>query len=337
MIIKNIIVHLIDKLADSGASTLVLNEQMMTTSPALESFVEQLNKIYNSKPSKAFGCFIEQQNSDNERGSISHLLSDYLQDKLTFMDYSWQSMQLLKYYIDQSGKATGGYIIFVHYTLFGVDFMLIAMLNKVMGVAVDEQLKLNNIDYLDIAKIHLAASINLSEWQDEPHSKRYISMICGQQSNKLSDYFKKFIGSDETIDSKQETKQLMTAMQQYSETHITDEDERAEFRKKATEFCLEQADNGKNVALKDFSNYVADNAVDDFMNYIKAEQFSLNDEVSPNKTVLRRFNKISGRNQQLSITINEDALGDTIIFDAEKETLTLSDLPATLKAQLLSR
>jgi len=39
----------------------------------------------------------------------------------------------------------------------------------------------------------------------------------------------------------------------------------------------------------------------------------------------------------VSITINEEALGDTVIYDADKETLTLSDLPATLKAQLLSR
>jgi len=82
---------------------------------------------------------------------------------------------------------------------------------------------------------------------------------------------------------------------------------------------------------------VAEGAVDDFMNYVNSEQFNLSDEVSPNKSVIRRFNKITGRNAQISITINEAALGDSVIYDTEKETLTITDLPAALKAQLLQR
>lgn len=342
MIIRDIVVHLIQKQADSGPSNLSLNQQNIAPSPTLEAFLEELNKVYNSKPSKVFGRFIEAQDeteadSDNAFDSTHVLLSKHLQQEISFIDYTHQSMNLLKHYIDQASKATGGYMVFVNYTLFGSDFMLIVMLNNVSGMAIDKELGINAVDYLDISKLHLAARIDLSLWQDDAESERYISMIRGKESNKLSEYFRKFIGSDETINSKQETSELFTAVSQFCDSNIDDGETKSQFKQKAADFCLEQADKGQNVVLKDFSGYVADNAVDDFMNYVKGEQFNLSDEISPNKTVIRRFNKISGRNQQLSITINEEALGDTIIYDAEKETLTLSDLPATLKAQLLNR
>ncbi len=351
MIIRDIVVHLIEKQADSGPSALSLSKESITASPTLEYFLEELNKVYNSKPSKVFGSFLELQKkqldsnsnedanemNDESFTSSKDLLSRYLEQQINFIDYTQQSMNLLKHYIDQASKATGGYIVFVHYTLFGSDFMLIVMLNNVAGIAVDSELGINNIDYLDISKLHLAARIDLSLWQEDPESGRYISMIRGKESNKLSDYFRLFIGSDETINSRQETSELLTAVSQYCEENIQDDEQKSQFKQKSADYCLEQADKGQNVVLKDFSGYVADSAVDDFMNYIKSEQYELNNEISPNKTVIRRFNKISGRNQQVSITINEEALGDTVIYDAEKDTLTFSDLPASLKTQLLNR
>ncbi|MCK5647469.1 MAG: nucleoid-associated protein [Gammaproteobacteria bacterium] len=351
MIIRDIVVHLIEKQADSGPSALSLSQASITASPTLEYFLEELNKVPNSKPSKVFGSFLELQkkqlDSDSDEDanemndesftSSKYLLSRYLEQQINFIDYTQQSMNLLKHYIDQASKATGGYIVFVHYTLFGSDFMLIVMLNNVAGIAVDSELGINNIDYLDISKLHLAARIDLSLWQEDPESGRYISMIRGKESNKLSDYFRLFIGSDETINSRQETSELLTAVSQYCEENIQDDEQKSQFKQKSADYCLEQADKGQNVVLKDFSGYVADSAVDDFMNYIKSEQYELNNEISPNKTVIRRFNKISGRNQQVSITINEEALGDTVIYDAEKDTLTFSDLPASLKTQLLNR
>ncbi len=344
MIIQDIVVHLIEKQADLGQSTLSLSPQSISNDSddaMLEHFLEGLNKVYNSKSSKVLACFIESiQETEASLASHQQLLTQLFHkepDKsLNFIDYSHQAMNLLKYYIDQSSKATGGYMIFVHYTLFGSDFILIVMLNNIAGVAVDEKLGINSIHYLDISKLHLAARIDVSLWQDDPQSDRYISMICGKEGNKLSDYFRKFIGSDEIINSKEETSELLNAVSQFCETNIQEDEAKSQFKQKATKFCLEQADKGQNVVLKDFSDYVADNAVDDFMNYVKSEPFNLTHEVAPNKTVIRRFNKISGRNQQVSITINEEALGDTVIYDAEKETLTLSDLPATLKAQLLN-
>lgn len=349
MVLKELIVHLIDKQADSSISSLSLSNESVSASGTLERFLDELNKTYNSKSNKVFGRFIEiggnggddLSNAAEEKGdsveSMEHLLSGFLNQQNNFVEYSHRAMNLLQHYINLASKATGGYVIFVNYTLFGSDFVLIAMMNNVSGISVNRDLGIKNVDYLDISKLHLAARIDLTQWQEEAESSRYISMIRARESHKLSDYFRKFIGSDETIDSKKETSDLLMAVSQFCDDKVTEDEKKYQFKQKAAEYCIDQADKGQNVILKDFSNYAAEGAVDDFMNYVNSERFDLHSEISPNKSVIRRFNKLSGRNARVSITINEEALGNSVIFDADKETLTISDLPATLKAQLLNR
>ncbi len=343
MLIHEFIIHQVEKQADQGASTLSLSPKSLEVSSALENFLADLNKVYNSKPSKVFGAFLkpdtaETGNVQSEQSeSLQILLSSYLKQSSSFVELTQQAMQLLKHYIDQASKATGGYLVFVHYTLFGSDFLTIAMLNNISGVAVNTNLEIDPVDYLELSKLHLAARIDLTDWQEDEQSGRYISMIRGKESHKLSEYFRKFIGSDESISSKQETSELLTAVSQFCDENIDDETQKSQIKQKASEFCLEQADKGQNVVLKDFSNYAAEGVVDDFLNYVNSEQFKLSQEVAPNKTVIRRFNKLSGRNDRVSITINEEAIGESVIFDPEKETLTITDLPANLKAQLLNR
>jgi nucleoid-associated protein len=355
MIIKELIVHLINKQADSGPSSLSLSDKTIATSSTLEMFLDEINKVYNSKASKVFGSFVndleKNDSGSDEPTGMQSLLKSYLESHLnetdsssgnskkknSFVDYSHQAMELLKHFIDQASKATGGYILFVHYTLFGSDFMMLVMLNNVPGISVNKQLEIDPVDYLDISKFHLAARIDLTQWLEEPDSGRYISMIRAKESHKLSEYFRKFIGSNEIFDSKKETADLLSAVNQFCENEIDDEEQKLQFKQKSAEYCIEQADNGQNVVIKDFSTHVAEGAVDDFMNYVNSEQFDLSKEISPNKSVIRRFNKLSGRNSLLSITINEEAIGHSVIFDVEKETLTITELPPTLKAQLLNR
>jgi len=148
---------------------------------------------------------------------------------------------------------------------------MISMLNNVSGVAVNTNLEIDPVDYIELNKLHLAARIDLTDWQelesqeqrqDSKTSARYISMIRGKESHKLSEYFRKFIGSDESISSKQETSELFNAVSQFCEQKIENEEQKAQIKQKASEFCLEQADKGQNVVIRDFSNYAAEGVVD---------------------------------------------------------------------------
>lgn len=341
MQITDFIVHLLEKQVDSSHASVVLRQKSIEQTLQLETFLDLLNKTFNAKANKSYSGFLSSaKNSESDDESYTKfqtLLNQFIGNECSFIEFSHQAMSYLQQHIEQANKATGGYIVFVNYQLFGNQYILVAMLNHTFGLSIDNDLKINPVDYLDINKLHLAARIDISQWQEESDSNRYIVMVRTKESHKLSDYFRQFIGSNEGIDSKKETTELLTAVNQFCEKEFEHNQEKNEFKQKAVDYCNEQADKGQNVILKDFSNYVSEGVVDDFLNYVNGEQFILSNEISPNKSVIRRFNKYSGRNESLSITISEQALGESVIFDEEKEVLVIKEIPATLKAQLMNR
>jgi len=244
-------------------------------------------------------------------------------------------MDYLKSLMDKNGKTRGGYVVFVHYKLFGSDFLFIVILHNMSGISVDDSLELNNTQYLDTNKLHLAARIDLTEWQ-EADGARYISMIVGRESKKLTDYFRDFIGFDETVDSKKETGTLLNAVSEFCENPSFDVEQKSEIKKKALDFCAMQADAGSSVQVKDFSDYVSEAVEEDFYRHIQNENYELSPEVTPDRLMLRKYNKFSGRAGNLSISFPLDLLNNTIHYNQQSDTLTIKDIPKSLRAQLMA-
>ncbi|MDP1007616.1 nucleoid-associated protein, partial [Klebsiella pneumoniae] len=80
------------------------------------------------------------------------------------------------------------------------------------------------VNRLDLDHIRLAARINISEWQNNPNSKQYISYLKGKQGRRLNDYFRDFIGCQEGIDAPSETRTLLKAFSDFVESEDMVED-----------------------------------------------------------------------------------------------------------------
>ncbi|MGK9616874.1 nucleoid-associated protein, partial [Salmonella enterica subsp. enterica] len=72
--------------------------------------------------------------------------------------------------------------------------------------------------HLDLGQLHLAARINVSEWQNNKQSKQYISFIKGKNGKKVSEYFRDFIGCQEGVDGPGETRTLLKAFSDFVES-----------------------------------------------------------------------------------------------------------------------
>ena len=333
MNIVNLIVHSIDKQADAGKASLHLRQEKVAANSQLELFFEDLNKSFNSKAAKVYGQFVVPEGEDDT--PFQGWLKNYLASPDSFVDFSHRCMDFLKSLMDKNGKTRGGYVVFVHYKLFGTDFLFIVILHNISGIAVDDALELNDTQYLDTNKLHLAARIDLSEWQEAENS-RYISMIVGRESKKLTDYFRDFIGFDETVDSKQETGNLLGAVNQFCDNPSFSDEQKSEIKKKAVDYCAMQADSGSSVMVKDFSDYVSEAVEEDFYRHIQNENYELTPEVTPDRLTLRKYNKFSGRAGNLSISFASDMLNDNIHYNSDSDTLTIENIPKSLRAQLLA-
>ncbi len=96
--------------------------------------------------------------------------------------------------MEESNLSVGGHVLFAHYQQGMTDYLAIALLHHSEGVAVTEQLDVTPSRHLDLGQLHLAARINVSEWQNNKQSKQYISFIKGKNGKKVSEYFRDFIG-----------------------------------------------------------------------------------------------------------------------------------------------
>jgi len=333
MNIVNLIVHSIDKQPDAGNSALNLRQELVSANSQLESFFEDLNKSFNSKAAKVYGEFAQAQEEDG--APFQGWLKTYLDDAHSFVEFSHRCMDYLKSLMDKNGKTRGGYVVFVHYKLFGSDFLFIVILHNISGIAVDDALELNDTQYLDTNKLHLAARIDLSEWQEAENS-RYISMIIGRESKKMTDYFRDFIGFEETVDSKKETGNLLDAVNHFCENPKFEDEQKSEIKKKAVDFCAMQADSGSSVMVKDFSDYVSEAVEEDFYRHIQNENYELAPEITPDKLTLRKYNKFSGRVGNLSISFPLDMLDKNIHYNLENDTLSIQNIPKGLRAQLMA-
>lgn len=102
--------------------------------------------------------------------------------------------------MEESNLSTGGHVLFAHYQQGMTDYLAIALLHHSEGVAVTDALDVTPAKHLDLGQLHLAARINISEWQNNKQSKQYISFIKGKNGKKVSDYFRDFIGCQEGVD-----------------------------------------------------------------------------------------------------------------------------------------
>jgi len=215
----------------------------------------------------------------------------------------------------------------------------VVILHNQSALLIDDKLQLNPTEYLDTGSLYLAARIDLSEWQSkqvEAQNDRYISMLIARDGKKINDYFREFIGFNETVDSKKETSQLLGAFNGFCKQSKAEPEVKEELKKKAVDYCSQQADTGENVQVKDFSNYVSEMAEEDFYRYLQNEEIELQNEITPDKGLLRKFNKISGRSGNLSITFPSSLLNQSVFYDSDTDTLTIKNLPKALREQLLA-
>lgn len=163
----------------------------------MENLLADLNESYNAKQGKAWGFF----HGESGAYPFSGWLAQYMEGIQDFTAFSRQAVEHLQKLMEESNLSTGGHVLFAHYQQGMTDYLAIALLHHSEGVAVTESLDVAPAKHLDLGQLHLAARINISEWQNNKQSKQYISFIKGKNGKKVSEYFRDFIGCQEGVDA----------------------------------------------------------------------------------------------------------------------------------------
>jgi len=333
MPIRHCIVHLIDKKPDGNPAVLHARDSELGESQAIDNMLADLNDSYNAKQGKAWGFFQE------ESGAFPFVgwLQEYQAGNQDFTTFSRQAVEHLQKLMDESNLSTGGHVLFAHYQQGMTDYLAIALLHHSEGVAVNASLDVTPAKHLDLGQLHLAARINLSEWQNNKQSKQYISFIKGKNGKKVSDYFRDFIGCQEGVDSPSETRTLLKAFSDFVESEDLPEEQARAKTDVLVDYATSQAKMGEPMTLQELSGLIDEDRPKAFYDHIRNKDYGLSPEIPADKRTLSQFRRFTGRAEGLSISFEAHLLGSNIEYNEEQGILTIRNLPTQLRDQLKRR
>ncbi|MBC3876643.1 nucleoid-associated protein [Undibacterium sp. FT79W] len=329
MLIKEVIVHRVDKERHQNC-TLILKPNCLQVDELLTDAVAKVRKAYGTTAGRAYGTFQE----DLVTFPFSGLLRQYVSKKISMHDFSVKSMHILGREMSGQALATGGYAFFVSYEENDKPYFMVILLKLRGGVGIDERaLTLSKNFNLDIDHLHEAARINVNNW--EANEGNYISFVKkGKADANFTDYFRKFLGCAEFVESREQTGLLIKAIRDYCVDSQLSPEEAKKVKEKAFEYFQEQARDKKSISLAALSMRFNDEQPQAFLEYIEHNAVEISDGFEPHKSTFRQLKRVGGKDADLNINFDLGLLGKRVLYDKIKKELHIVDLPPSLIAQL---
>ncbi len=345
MALTRIIAHRIHRQDPMSVAALSLGDHCWEQHGRIEECFRELKHGMIKRLGKDYGRFSE----DTASHPFSSWLTQYIEEKLSFESFTQKAMEHCKVELDKTDVVFDGFLFFAHEEQEAATYLHVFVVQHNTGQFIDGELTINESFYLDTSGVRLAAKVNITDWKsDDPHKvANALTVLRWRGEKELSDVFTQFIGFAEKVDVGAETEVFLEAVSDY--TKELPDDVAHHTKKQVVNYCLEQNKEGRPVVMAELSAELKENPVahkgdnddaaqltslPDFERFVATQQPTAKAELIPDTTQLRQFVRLSGRNNQLSMSFASSCLGDTIVYDPETDSLTIKDIPPRLKARL---
>ncbi|MDO6499632.1 nucleoid-associated protein YejK [Photobacterium sanguinicancri] len=330
LILSNVILHQLAK-NDKDEFEVHLRKQTLDHSESTENLVAELHRVYSSKGAKGFAHF-------SEESEFSYWLKQCRTKELDFLSFSDQSAKRLQAELAKYPFAESGTLVMAEYQSLATDYLFIGLMPTCHSMKVTEQLDISATDYLDVAKMDIVARIDLSAWETDAESKRYLTFIKGRVGRKIADFFLDFLQAEVGLDVKVQNQVLMQAVEDFCADSRLDKEEKQQYRKQVYDYCNEQLQAGDEVTVKELAGELPPSEDGtDFYQFTSQQGYELEESFPADRTAMRKLTKFVGSGGGMSINFDSMLLGERIFYDAETDTLTIKGTPPNLKDQLQRR
>lgn len=324
--IAAVIVHDLNKGGDGF--TVDNRETELQVTGTVQRLVDQLADVYAKRPGKSYGRF----EADEDNFPVQRFVRHYHVDgHLTFLQLT-QSMMTTLAAKAASTASTGGHVFFAHINRAHKAYLLVAILTDELGASITDNKDVEDSLHLDIKGFRLAGRIDLTAWQEG--SSQYLGFIKGRGQAKVSDYFKAFLGCDNSILAITETNTLIQGLETFASNNAMETEEREEFLNDALSIASKLAKSDTPFDTETFANELWPADPLQLIEVLSDPELHLNDGFVPDRRALRRLVKFSGKTTAWTLEFSRAALNEGNILFNTDETLTIMNLPEELKARL---
>lgn len=311
---------------DEQTLEVVLRDSLLGTDNIVQEMMAELHRIYSVK-SKAFATF-------NQASELAEALVSLRKGDENFLGFSRAATIRLRDELAKYPFAEGGVVLFCQYRYLAVDYLLIAILNSCNSMFVNDNLELNTTHYLDIPHVDIVARIDLTEWETNPASERYLTFLKGRVGRKVSDFFMDFLSASEGMNTKIQNKGLLQAVNDYCDSSELNQAATQEYRQQVYRYCNEQQQAGEEIELKSLSKELPVLGEQNFAEFTQQNGYQLAESFPADRTTLKQLTKYSGSGGGLTINFDALLLDESVFWDPATDTLTIKGTPPNLREQL---
>lgn len=294
-----------------------------------QRIVDELDEMYGKRSSKAHGQFSD----DRDNYSAAGYFEAYLLPR-GGGDFANLTQLLMNTLVSKARgvpNAGAGHVFFAQFERDGRELMLIAIVTEKIGAALTQQFDAQDVKHLDLEGYRFAGRIDLTGWQ--AGDERYVGFLRGR--GDVAEYFKEFLGCVSSVSDKTSTRELVVALREFADGQGMDAAQRDDFMVRAKGILDRSARGNEQVDFQTFANELVPAAPQTLTDHLGEPARQLGDGFVPNNRVLSTLVKFKARTPHWSIEIDRGALRDgEIVFDPARNTLTITNLPAELAADL---
>jgi nucleoid-associated protein len=327
-VIHNAIIHKLIKESGQRTATLELRPQQLQINNQVQRLIDLIYKQYSEQVGKGFGKF---EANENEYPVQGHLRAHLVDSGVDFLTLSENLMHHLQTRASAEQFSTGGFVLMSKITSNGNHYFLCAIVTEVAGVAITEGLDVVESQYLDMSHLRVAGRVDLTTWQ--AGGDRYISFLKGRSD--VSGYFRLFLGCNDVHMPLAESKKLVSVLELFAEQQVLDPEQRDNLFELAHRYLSGLSKAKQPVDLAAFSNHVWPIAPADLRTVMSDPSNAITDGFVPDQRALKALVRYEGKAQYWKLSFDRKALrNQEIVFNREAGTLTLSNLPQTLREDL---
>lgn len=310
--------------------------------------------IYGRKNNSArYGVFQGSRVFNVPREFNAYSIMDSSTDE-DFMSFSKTIMEELFREASGTPFATGGHILCADYENEGTRFFLAAMIKQKTGFAFSDTLGVEDLEYIDLSKLHQAIKINFDKYSAYQAAEEvdkleltYLSFVSPQASQSTAGYFIKAMGCKAGAPSAKATESVITESVYFFESKDELKDAAQDVRRDICLYLSGKAESNQPATLADVEGIVrnyfpteteeqADEFADEFVTHLNSEEIGVPPEFPVNKPKLKNLTHLIYKGRDLRLEFDKDDLGDDpsarVYFDGKQ--VIIKDLPADLIEKL---
>ncbi|MFT5163643.1 MAG: nucleoid-associated protein [Alteromonadaceae bacterium] len=304
-------------------------DDLLAVTDRITNFIEHLHFSYSSKSGKEFCSFTAEKNT-----AFSAHLASYLGKEEDFLSFANSSSQLLSDELKKYNFVESGYLLLCQYNYLATDYLLILMLNIKDHFSVTNELEIAKSRHLDLTSLQLAARIDLTEMAINRQSNRYISFVKGRAGRKVADFFLDFLGCEEGINAKQQSTEMLQAVEDFISLEQLDAEEKSAIRKNVYDYCNERSQLGQDAVVEEISSSMNLASETAFKEFQQNQGYKLEESFPVDKRTVNSLVKFAGQGGGVSLSFDKKLFGDSIFYDVGTDSLMIKGIPPNLKDQI---